>query len=64
MESILLEDTIYGKYIIRRYNNPDSWECFDLLITVTYAYLRVSRQEFEKVGVDFPYISCCGFTRF
>ena len=27
-------------------------------------YLRDSRQEFAKVGVYFPYISCCGFTRF
>ena len=27
-------------------------------------YLRDSRQEFAKVGVYFPFISCCGFTRF
>ena len=36
----------------------DRYSSFALL------YLRDSRQEFEKVGVYFPYISCCGFTRF
>ena len=29
-----------------------------------FIYLMDLRQNFSEVGVYFPYISCCGFTRF
>ena len=43
-----------------RHSSPSDYD----FIAIKSPYLMDLRQNFSEVGVYFPYISCCGFTRF